>query len=122
MTILSSLKSQKHFDSVNKQGKKLYSQHFLLVLATNYSEIDPTSYSEIRFGMKVNKKLGTAVIRNKIKRRIRHLIRNTSRNILLSSARIKLGLIIVPKKGFEKFKFLELQSEFEKLVIPKIVR
>jgi ribonuclease P protein component len=114
--IISSLKTQKYFDLVNKQGIKLHSSYFLLVLAKNYSHIAENLHGEVSLGMKVSRKLGNAVIRNKIKRRIRHLLSLISKNLDQSS---KLGLILIPKKGFEKLDFALIANEFKKLLDSK---
>ena len=113
--LILSLKNQKEFDLVNRSGKKLYSPYFILVIAKNFS-LDPSEPSSLIFlGMKVSKKLGCAVIRNKIKRRIRHLVRLVSKNRQLKLN--KLGIIIIPKKGFEKIEFATLCDELEKTIL-----
>ena len=97
--LISSLKNQKEFDLVNKLGKKFHSPYFITIIAKNStklfaklnvkgnidnlckksSEILYNSSNTLLFGMKVGRKLGNAVIRNKIKRRIRHLVRLLSK-------------------------------------------
>ncbi len=84
------------------------------------------------FGMKVGKKLSkSAVTRNKIKRRIRHLVRllvnnsgHTDNNSGRTGSKNPLskiiqqhnwGMIIIPRKGFEKFLFAHLLAELEKI-------
>jgi ribonuclease P protein component len=61
--------------------------------------------------MKVGRKLGNAVVRNKIKRRTRHLVRT----IFKSTATDCISIIVVPKKGFDKIPFSSLFKEFEKI-------
>ncbi len=113
--IIHSLKDQPEFNLVNKQGKKVYSPYFILVKATDLP-IPPYDITNLIFlGMKVSKKLGKAVIRNKIKRRIRHLIQIISKHPKLQPKR--LGIIIIPKKGFEKIDFTLLANEFEKILL-----
>lgn len=138
---IDSLKNQKHFDLVNKNAAKLSSPYFLLVLSKDFFGIEkipkhanfPLSYKsfdpqdstnsliEVRiktnatsylyFGMKVSKKLGNAVVRNKIKRRIRHIIQIISKML----ENFKLGLIVIPYKDFHKVEFALLLSEFQML-------
>ncbi|RYE06598.1 MAG: ribonuclease P protein component [Rickettsiaceae bacterium] len=114
--MLTSLKHQKHFDLVNKQGKKIYNQYFLLVLKHHQNK-KLESPLRINFGMKVSKKVGNAVIRNKIKRRVRHLVRETSKQSLIIDRFSELDLIIIPKKGFEKFNFALTYSCFAKSIL-----
>lgn len=120
MPILTSLKNQKHFDLVNKQGKKIYNKFFLLVLALNHTEKNSSDSSTIHFGMKVSKKVGSAVVRNKIKRRLRHLVREISQQISSRSLVVQLSLIIIPKRNFEKLKFIDLYRDFENMILPQI--
>lgn len=113
--LISSLKNQEKFDLVNKYGSKFHSRSFLAVVARNFSQIPSNSPNTIFLGMKVNKKLGNAVTRNKIKRRIRHLIRSLSKNPRFSEG--ITSTIIVPRKGFEKVIFTSLTNEFEKILL-----
>ena len=86
------------------------------MLAKNYPD-ELGIARHITLGMKVNKKLGNAVVRNKIKRRIRHIITLISKQADLKS---NLGLIVVPRKGFDKTTFSTLFNEFSKsLLAPK---
>ncbi|MFP3018618.1 MAG: ribonuclease P protein component [Candidatus Tisiphia sp.] len=132
--LISSLKNQKEFDLVNKLGKKFHSPYFITIIAKNStklfaklnvkgnidnlckksSEILYNSSNTLLFGMKVGKKLGNAVIRNKIKRRIRHLVRLLSKESKFKQN--SWAMIVIPKKGFEQIEFATLLSELYKIV------
>ena len=112
---ISSLKNQKYFDLVNKRGTKLHKPSAVLVLAKNYPN-DLDTVGHITLGMKVGKKLGNAVVRNKIKRRIRHIITLISKQADFKS---NLGLIVVARKGFDKATFSTLFDEFSKSLSAK---
>ena len=62
--------------------------------------------------MKVGKKLGNAVIRNKIKRRIRHIMRLLVKIPQIMTA--NLALIVIPRKGFDEVEFSVLLDDFAK--------
>lgn len=137
---ISSLKDQKEFNLVNKLGKKFDSPYFIAIIATNSTkffaklnvkgniddkttqvqlckksgEILHNSSNTLLFGMKVGKKLGNAVIRNKIKRRIRHLVRLLSKESKFKQN--SWAMIVVPRKGFEQIEFATLLSELYKIV------
>ncbi len=112
--IINSLKNQKEFDLVNHKGTKYYSDYFILVISPtpppltchNTNSDTDTLYYGIKVGRKYSKK---AVIRNKVKRRVRHLIR-----ILSINKTQGFGTIIIPRKDFHTANFLELQNQFEK--------
>lgn len=108
MTI-SSLKNQAAFDQINKTGTKLYSPHLILVIKTS-----PQEATSFTLGIKANKKLGPAVVRNKIKRRIRHLMQMLMHEY--SNVKANVSMIIVPKKNFENFNFANIYNDLNKLV------
>lgn len=132
--LISSLKNQKEFDLVNKLAKKFHSPYFITIIAKNStklfaklnvkgnidnlckksSEILYNSSNTLLFGMKVGKKLGNAVIRNKIKRRIRHLVRLLSKESKFKQN--SWAMIVIPRKGFEQIEFATLLSELYKIV------
>ncbi|WP_341751433.1 MULTISPECIES: ribonuclease P protein component [unclassified Candidatus Tisiphia] len=132
--LISSLKNQKEFDLVNKLGKKFHSPYFITIIAKNStklfaklnvkgnidnlckksSEILYNSSNTLLFGMKVGRKLGNAVIRNKIKRRIRHLVRLLSKESKFKQN--SWAMIVIPRKGFEQIEFATLLSELYKIV------
>ncbi|MBL3284959.1 Ribonuclease P protein component [Rickettsiales endosymbiont of Paramecium tredecaurelia] len=66
------------------------------------------------FAIKATKRIGSSVVRNKIKRRIRHVIR-----LLLSNGRLHASyraVIIIPYKGIDSVTFAELYQSFAKLL------
>jgi ribonuclease P protein component len=125
--LILSLKNQKEFDLVNKLGKKFHSPYFITVIAKDFTklhqiqlckksrEILDDSSNIILFGIKAGRKLGNAVIRNKIKRRIRHLVRLVSKESQLKSN--SWAVIVIPKKGFEQIEFATLLSELYRIFL-----
>ncbi|WP_347938934.1 ribonuclease P protein component [Rickettsia oklahomensis] len=116
---ITSLKNQKEFELINKLGRRFHERCFILVIARNLPSIFLESRYNVFLGIKVSKKLNKkAVIRNKIKRRIRHLIR-----IIVSDSKlkvIKLAIIIIPRKGFEEINFSLLNYELSKIILKNI--
>lgn len=133
--LILSLKNQKEFDLVNKLGRKFHSPYFITIIAKDFTKllarsnvrdnIDGKSASQTQlckkssailllFGMKAGRKLGNAVIRNKIKRRIRHLVRLLSKEPQFKQN--SWAMIVVPKKGFEQIEFATLLSELYRIV------
>lgn len=108
---LISLKNAKEFDLVNKHGVKKRGSYFLIILASNFTHIPSIHSNSSFFGMKVSRKLSKkAVIRNKIKRRIRHLMRDIVNDPSIDTD--NKALIIIPNKGFEEVDFKKLATDF----------
>lgn len=64
-----------------------------------------------RYGITVPKKTGTAVVRNKIKRRIKNIIDNNKNTIQNS-----YDYVIIVKKGIVDLTYFEIEKELLKLL------
>ncbi|WP_456469839.1 ribonuclease P protein component [Caminibacter sp.] len=81
-----------------KKGKKVYSKFFTFFFLPS---------EELKIAAVVSKKISKkAVIRNKIKRRIKHL----SRDFLKEGS-----FIVIPKQDISQVKFEDLQNDFKKI-------
>ena len=115
MVSLYSLRNQKKFDLVNLHGKKVSSPYFMVVIAQNFNLIQTDSQNPTFLGMKVSKKISKkACIRNKIKRRIRHLMRIMLKEPDLNLS--KVAIIFIPYKNFDLVEFAKLSFEFKKVL------
>jgi ribonuclease P protein component len=119
---ISSLKTPGQFGYVNKFGKKLKCSYFTILVCSDKSvssSIFPDS-TFINLGIKASKKLGSAVIRNKIKRRIKHLCREATKTIINSVGYISsnLRIIFIPYKGMHSVNFADLLNAFLTLLSP----
>ena len=92
------LRKNMEFKKVYSGGKNFWNRNLILYIRKNKLE-------ESRFGVTITKKIGNAVVRNKIKRRIREIYR-------LNMYRIKDGydLIFIPKKNVVDISYKELES------------
>lgn len=70
-------------------------------------------------GMKVSKKLGNAVVRNKIKRRIRHLFRLVIAEFGNSHS---FTTLVIPKKNFATINFAKLRQLWQEVFANLAVR
>ena len=68
------LKKRKEFGYIYKHGTKVYGQHLCVFFVSSKL---PTP----RIGISVGNKIGHAVVRNKLKRQIRHIMREVVSNI-----------------------------------------
>lgn len=95
------------YQELSEKGKKVHGQHFVLVYAKNEKE-----YS--RLGITVTKKVGNAVIRNRIKRYCREFFRQ-NRSFFIESKDIN---IIAKKYAVSlgsKQMFQTLENIFKKI-------
>ena len=92
------------FDAVYRNGKRRSSSHFTVFLKAN-------DLPESRFGFSIKRALGGAVVRNRIRRRVREAIR-------LHREEISVGwdFVIHPKANVEKAAFAALESDLRRLL------
>ena len=92
------------FDAVYRTGKRKSNSHFTVFFRANQMP-----YS--RFGFSIKKEIGGAVVRNRIRRRVREIVR-------LHREEIEAGwdLVIHPKKVVVRSEFGVVTSEFLRVV------
>lgn len=93
------LKKRKQFNWTFKNGKQVYSKDIVLV----YTESKAKKY---KVGFSVTKKVGKAVVRNKIKRRLKAIVTNLQNDILN-----KHTLIFVAKPSSVDCLFSDLEEQ-----------
>lgn len=92
------------FDAVYRAGRRRSSSHFTVFLRAN-------ELPESRFGVSIKKALGGAVVRNRIRRRLREVIR-------CRRSEIPAGwdIVIHPRSAADKAPFAELTAELLRLL------
>lgn len=92
------------FDAVYRAGRRRSSSHFTVFLRAN-------ELPESRFGVSIKKALGGAVVRNRIRRRLREIVR-------CRRSEIPAGwdIVIHPKSAVGKAPFAELAEELLRLL------
>jgi ribonuclease P protein component len=92
------------FDAVYRAGKRRSSSHFTAFVKAN-------DLPQSRFGFSIKKALGGAVVRNRIRRRLREIAR-------LHREEIPAGwdIVIHPKSSVAKTPFEALTADFLRLV------
>lgn len=95
----------KDFKEIRKGGRFFNEQFLSLIKAEN-------NLNQSRFGFVVSQKISKkAVIRNKIKRRLREIIRNN-----LDKIKKNYNVIFIAKKGIEEKEFKEIKEITEQLL------
>ena len=92
------------FDAVYRAGKRRSSSHFTVFFRANQSPVS-------RFGFSIKKALGGAVVRNRIRRRIREIVR-------CHRTEIPVGwdIVIHPKGSVARAEFVALTADFLRLM------
>lgn len=125
---MQTLKTKKEFDTVYKNGFLRYGKSFALyvykeranpqnphLLPSKSSESknakSKVEHQESKIGLSVSKKIGNAVTRNKIKRRVKAILRDCQKDF----REIERGfrIIFVAKAGVDVLSFSELKLSFE---------
>lgn len=98
MSKIETLKSNMEFNKVYSKGKNYWNRNLILYVRKNDSE-------NTRVGYSITKKVGNAITRNKIRRRLKEIHR-------LYIFNIKKGydLIVIPKKNVVDLSYKELES------------
>jgi ribonuclease P protein component len=92
------------FDAVYRGGKRRSSSHFTVFVRANQKPLS-------RFGFSIKKALGGAVVRNRIRRRLREIVRCHRQEIPAG-----WDIVVHPKKSVETTEYLTLTKDFLRLM------
>ncbi|MCF8462435.1 MAG: ribonuclease P protein component [Rickettsiaceae bacterium] len=107
---LTSLKLQRDFDFFKQSARKVVSKFFVIIFLKK-SLLTQTSFpSDLLYAIKVTKKIGCAAVRNKIKRRIRHILKITSLD--LSNMNDLAYIIIARSNKIASLDFIQISEDF----------
>jgi ribonuclease P protein component len=90
---------------VNKTGNAMHKKPFLLLVATG-------EHINSRLGIVIGRRIGGAVLRNKIKRYIRHAFNE----LMQESAEVRLDMILIIKKHYHQFDKVMIKENLQDLV------
>ena len=99
-----SLRRNKEFRYVYRRGKSVSDKYFVLIYVN-------TKTPHLKVGFSVSKKVGNAVLRNLIKRRMREAFFS-----ILSDVSKKSLLVFVPKQGADKLGYWDILSSMKALL------
>lgn len=99
------LKENSDFRRAFQRGKSVANAKFVLYWSDNRTQ-------SFRVGFSVSKKIGNAVVRNRMKRALREVFHKLSEN--LSS--YTYDFVVICRKGSENLTFHEIESEIVKLL------
>lgn len=99
---LPTLKARKDFQRISRCGQKWVAKSFILQALPN-----TTSTQSATIGYTVSKKVGKAVIRNKVKRRLREIFKISHEKQFVKD----YTYVIIARRGSDKSSFDSLQKE-----------
>lgn len=91
------VKRERDFNDIFTQGSNVANRRFVIYHL-------PKEQAHFRAGLSVSKKLGNAVIRNRIKRKIRHVLLDCKENLLADD------FVVIARKGVEDLSYSELKK------------
>lgn len=100
--MVNSLRSKREFDYLYRDGYRVHDKYFILYIKKIDSLLE-CSGDRFRLGLSVSKKIGNAVERNLIKRRVRAICREEE------SIFFGFALIFVAKTGVEGLTYIKLK-------------
>src|SRR5690554_677984 len=92
------LRKNMEFKKVYKARKNFWNRNLILYIKRNGTK-------ETRIGVSITRKVGNAVVRNKLKRRIKELNRR-----YIESLKEGYDIVIIPKKNAVNLSFKDLES------------
>lgn len=92
------LRKNRDFQTVFKKGKSSWNRQFTLIIKRN-------NLGKSRVGFTITKKYGNAVERNKLRRRLREIIRN-NKDLLFKG----YDMVLIPKAGTKNMTYQDLES------------
>ena len=95
------MKSEKDFQRVFQDGNSKANRQFVIY------KLPKENQQHFRVGISVGKKIGNAVVRNQVKRRIRHALMELDREY---SIKEELDFIVIARNPVRNMSFKEIKS------------
>ena len=92
------VKREKDFKAIFKDGTSFANRKFVVYQLENQP-------NHFRVGLYVSKKLGNAVTRNQIKRRIRHILQSVKGSLVEH-----VDFVVIARKGVETLEYAEMEK------------
>ena len=92
------VKKEKDVSAIFKEGKSFANRKFVIYRLENDEQ-------HFRVGLSVSKKLGNAVTRNQIKRRIRHILIEYKNQLVEN-----VDFVVIARKGIEILEYAEMEK------------
>lgn len=117
--MIKAINDNRVFQRLNRLGYKFFNPNFLVVMCNKdilfKDQIEVQQDNFCYYGIRISKKVGKAVVRNKIRRRFRSILHQLDK---VESIRSK-AFMIVPKTRCATIEFSTLSFEVEKCIKSK---
>ena len=111
--LLETIKRRFDFLRMSKKSEKKFTKGFVLQKTKrDHSKSKLLNKNVIRIGLTITKKLGSAVTRNKIKRRLRHL----SNEVLTNMGKKNYDYVIIANRKALEMNYKELKEDLIKAI------
>lgn len=108
------VKSEKDFQKVFHQGESKANRQFVVY------KLPKKEQKHFRVGISVGTKLGNAVLRNKIKRQIRHALSDISKEMNLDN---EVDFVVIARNPVRNMEYLEIKSSLSHVLsLSKIIK
>ena len=108
------VKSEKDFQKVFHQGESKANRQFVVY------KLPKEERKHFRVGISVGTKLGNAVLRNKIKRQIRHALSDISKEMNLDN---EVDFVVIARNPVRNMEYLEIKSSLSHVLsLSKIIK
>lgn len=98
------LKKRYQFNYVYKSGEHFSGEHMVLYVVSSKTK-------NIKVGLAVTKKIGHAVVRNRVRRQLREIIKKQ-----VPSLKQSYNIIVVARENITEASFEKLTNEFSRLI------
>ena len=98
------LKKRYQFNYVYKSGEHYSSEHIVLYVVSSKTK-------NIKIGLAVTKKVGHAVVRNRVRRQLREIIKKQ-----IPTLKQSFNIIVVARENVTEASFEKISNEFFKLI------
>ena len=98
------IRRRREFIALQRQGRRRHSAHFVVIQ-------NPASSSTSRLGVTVSKRVGNAVMRNRVKRLVREVFRHRQAEL-----RPPTDIVVIAKPGANTLTYAQAATELERIL------
>lgn len=98
------IKARHEFQTVQTQGQRVATRFVTLLALPNQHSVD-------RLGLIASRKFGNAVMRNRAKRRLREIFRQTEPDTVIARGLVSIDVVAIPRRALLDAPFLTVAAD-----------